>query len=482
MTLPQQSNGTGDEAANVLAPEVSLFTDNDPALLGRALSAAARAGIRSPLAATSLTFRLGERLWNAGTAAVSRMAGRPADGPIQVNPKDKRFTDPAWEENPAFWALRQAYLAWGEYGSDLLRLADLDPVQEGKAELAWSFMHDAVAPTNFPATNPAVVKRALDTGGRSMVDGWRNFLDDMLHNNGRPRQVDTSPFEVGRNLACTPGKVVYRSDLIEVLQYEPQTEQVHEVPLLCSPPWINKYYVMDLAPQRSFIEWAVQHGRTVFAISYRNPDESMSKTSMDDYLVKGPRAAMDVISDITGAEKIDFVGLCLGGALTMMTATYLDEVGDDRLGSITLLNTMIDYSDPGALSRFTDEETSHQTRTEDAPPRLPRRQRHGGHLRHVAGQRPDLQLRGLQLADGQAAAGIRHPGLEQRRHPDARRDALVLPAQLLRAEQLHQGQADRAGRDARPQRRRPGPLRGGRDQRPHRALDGVLRDAQARAQ
>jgi polyhydroxyalkanoate synthase subunit PhaC len=142
-----------------------------------------------------------------------------------------------------------------------------------------------------------------------------------------------------------------------VLQYLPQTERVHEVPLLCSPPWINKYYVMDLAPQRSFIEWAVQHERTVFAISYRNPDASMANTTMDDYLVKGPRAAMDVITEITGAEKVDLVGLCLGGALTMMTATYLDEVGEDRLNTITLLNTMIDYTDPGALGTFTDEET-----------------------------------------------------------------------------------------------------------------------------
>jgi len=132
---------------------------------------------------------------------------------------------------------------------------------------------------------------------------------------------------------------------------------VHEVPLLCSPPWINKYYIMDLAPKRSFIEWAVQHGRTVFAISYRNPDESMADTTLDDYLIKGPRAAMDVVSEITGAERIDLVGLCLGGALTMMTATYLDEVGEDRLNTITLLNTMVDYANPGALGNFTDEET-----------------------------------------------------------------------------------------------------------------------------
>jgi polyhydroxyalkanoate synthase len=352
MTEPQ-----AEQAAGVLAPEAALFADNDPALLGKALTAAARAVTQSPLATASRTLQLYERLWNTATATASRLAGRTADGPMPVPARDKRFTDPAWEDNPAFWGLRQAYLAWRQYGEDLLNVSDLGKVQAAKAELGLSFLHDALSPTNFAATNPAVLKRALETGGRSLVDGARNFVDDLVHNNGRPRQVDTSPFEVGRNLACTPAKVVYRNELIEVLQYLPQTERVHEIPLLCSPPWINKYYVMDLAPQRSFIEWAVQHDRTVFAISYRNPDASMAKTSMDDYLVKGPRAAMDVISEITGAEKIDFVGLCLGGALTMMTATYLDEAGDDRLNSITLLNTMVDYTEPGALGTFTDEET-----------------------------------------------------------------------------------------------------------------------------
>ena len=357
MTVPYSSESEAAQAAGVLAPEVGLFADADPALLGRALTAAGRAAMHSPLAATSLTLQLGERLWSAGTATVSRFAGRTAEGPMPVNARDKRFADPTWEEHPAFWGLRQAYLAWRQYGVDLLQVSDLDKVQAGKAELAFSFLHDALSPTNFPVTNPAVLKRAFETGGRSLLDGWRNFVDDILHNGGRPRQVDTTPFEVGRDLACTPAKVVYRNDLIEVLQYLPQTERVHEVPLLCSPPWINKYYVMDLAPQRSFIEWAVRHERTVFAISYRNPDASMAQTTMDDYLVKGPRAAMDVITEIAGAEKIDFVGLCLGGALTMMTATYLDEVGDDRLNSITLLNTMVDYTDPGALGTFTDEET-----------------------------------------------------------------------------------------------------------------------------
>jgi polyhydroxyalkanoate synthase subunit PhaC len=345
----------GLSAISSLAPEAGLFVDNDPALMGEALAAAARATARRPVAGASLAFQFGERLLTIGSATMARLLGDAADGPMPADPRDKRFADPAWTDNPMFWALRQAYLATRQYGMDMLRLGDLDPVQEGKAELAMGFVADALAPTNFPLTNPAVLKRALDTGGRSFVEGWRNFVDDMLRNKGRPRQVDTSGFEVGRNLACTPGKVVYRSDLIEVLQYGPQTDRVHAVPLLCSPPWINKYYVMDLAPGRSFIEWAARHNRTVFAISYRNPDASMAGTTMDDYLINGPTAAMDVVQDITGSNKIDLVGLCLGGALAMMTATYLDEIGDDRINTMTLLNTMIDFADPGALGTFTDE-------------------------------------------------------------------------------------------------------------------------------
>ncbi|MGH3286199.1 MAG: PHA/PHB synthase family protein, partial [Streptosporangiaceae bacterium] len=151
--------------------------------------------------------------------------------------------------------------------------------------------------------------------------------------------------------------VVFRNDLMELIQYAPQTKRVRAVPVLASPPWINKYYVMDLAPGRSFLEWAVQHERTVFAISYRNPDPSMGGVTLDDYLIGGPREALDVIGEITGAPKIDIIGLCLGGALTAMLAAYLAEKGDDRIGTITLLNTLLDYSQPGVLGTFTDEKT-----------------------------------------------------------------------------------------------------------------------------
>ena len=174
--------------------------------------------------------------------------------------------------------------------------------------MALGLLVDALAPTNFLPTNPAALQRAFDTAGGSLIKGARNFVGDVMNNGGKPRQVDSSGFEIGVNVACTPSKVVYQNDLMQLLQYEPQTEQVHATPLLCSPPWINKYYIMDLAPGRSFIEWAVKHGRTVFAISYKNPSADMSGTTMDDYLLHGPQTALDVIEEITGAETIDIVG------------------------------------------------------------------------------------------------------------------------------------------------------------------------------
>ena len=288
---------------------------------------------------------------------------------------------------------------------------------------------------DFLPTNPAALKRAFETGGRSVVDGLRNFTDDMINNGGYPRQVDTTPFKVGGNLAVTPAKVVYRNHLIELLQYEPQTDQVHEVPILCSPPWINKYYVMDLAPQRSFIEWAVQHGHTVFAISYRNPDESMADTTMDDYLIHGPRAALDVVCDITGSNTVDIVGVCLGGAMAMMTAAYLGGEGDNRIGSITLLNTLIDYSEPGSWA-FTDVPTVKKLEKKMAKKGYLDGGDIGRILQLPAGERLDLQLRRLQLADGSITASLRYPRVEWRQHSHARRDALVLSTVVLRRESV----------------------------------------------
>jgi polyhydroxyalkanoate synthase len=346
-----------DRAAEALAPESGLVADPDVAEFGKALSLAARGAAANPAGLVALYARLALDLARVPPVALARWLGAAVDPPLPVNPKDKRFADPAWTDNPAFFSIRQAYQAVTRLAEDLIDGAGLDKATAAKARMVTGLLLDSLAPTNFLPTNPAALKRAFDTGGASLLRGARHFVDDLLNNGGRPRQVDTSSFTLGTNLAATPAKVVYRNDLMELLQYEPQTPHVHAAPLLCSPPWINKYYVMDLAPGRSFIEWAVQHGRTVFAISYRNPGPEMSAVTMDDYLVHGPHDALNVIQEITGAETIDIVGLCLGGALTAITDAYLTEVGDSRVGTLTLLNTLLDYSEPGALGLFTDEAT-----------------------------------------------------------------------------------------------------------------------------
>jgi polyhydroxyalkanoate synthase subunit PhaC len=356
MTHHDEMWQAAEDAAEAVGPEAGLFGSADMAGFGESM----RAVLTRSMAHPSEIGEAGVRFWatmaRIGQNTVARSVGSDAPPPIQAG-RDKRFTDPAWEDNPGFFALRQAYLAARNFADDVLAAGHGDPVSDRKAEMALGLLLDASSPTNFLLTNPAALKRAFETGGGSVLSGARNFLDDLANNGGRPSQVDTRSFKLGTNLAATPGKIVFRNELMELIQYSPQTPEVHAVPLLASPPWINKYYIMDLAPGRSFIEWAVQHGRTVFAISYRNPDESMRGVTLDDYLIGGPVAAMDVITDITGASRIDIVGLCLGGALTAMLAAYLAATSADRLGSLTLLNTLLDYSEPGVLGVFTDEQT-----------------------------------------------------------------------------------------------------------------------------
>ena len=293
-------------------------------------------------------------IMRAFLAAGQRATGAKADGPV-TEPKDKRFADPSWTDNAAFWLLRQQFLLYEQAVQDLVAKAPIDEDIRTKVGFLSQAMVDAAAPTNTFLTNPAAMRRAVETGGQSVVRGTKNFLHDLANNEGQPQQFAAGVYEVGKNLAVTPGKVVFRNDLMELIQYAPTTKTVHEIPLLFSPPWINKYYVMDLAPGRSLVQWAVDHGHTVFLISYRNPDESMRSVGMDDYLLSGPVTALDVIQEITGQEKVNLLGLCLGGTLTMITLTYLDAIGKDRINSATFLNTLTDFKVPGALGVFTDE-------------------------------------------------------------------------------------------------------------------------------
>ena len=357
MTAQETAWEAAESAAAALAPDADVLASVDAAGLGTSTFAVMRRAATKPAATGAAALRYWTSVAMAGPTAAARWMGLDTPPPVPVPEGDKRFADQTWTKNPAFFAVRQAHLATSRLANELLEAGAGNALDDAKAALATGFLIDALAPTNFLLTNPAALKRAFETGGASLVAGASHFVDDMINNGGRPRQVDTRPFRVGDNLAATPGKVVFKNHLMELIQYAPQTPEVHAVPVLASPPWINKYYVMDLAPDRSFLEWAVQHERTVFAISYRNPDSSMRGVTLDDYLIHGPREALDVIGEITGAPKIDIIGLCLGGALTAMLAAYLTEKGDDRIGSITLLNTLLDYSEPGVLGIFTDERT-----------------------------------------------------------------------------------------------------------------------------
>ncbi|MBS4727972.1 alpha/beta fold hydrolase [Mycobacterium sp. SM1] len=329
----------------------------DPASLFRELLVAFAMTLKHPAGLIAAHARLVWGSAGALRAALERAVGRETPGPIAIPQGDKRFSDPAYQENPAYFLLAQQYLLFSQLVSELLDTAEAGGAQEAKARLAASFLVDALAPTNTFAGNPAAIRKAFDTGGKSVARGLKNFLHDLRHNGGWPSQVDKSGFEVGVNIAATPGSVTYRSDLIELIQYAPQTPTTYEVPLLFCPPWINKYYIMDLAPGRSLIEWAVQHGHTCFAISYRNPDESMSELGFRDYLFKGPLDAVRVVREITGAAAVNTLSVCLGGTLTAIGLAYNAARGDDSIKSATFINTHTDFTEPGLLGAFTDAGT-----------------------------------------------------------------------------------------------------------------------------
>jgi polyhydroxyalkanoate synthase subunit PhaC len=338
-------------------PGTGWLAAADPASLGGSVGKLVTGLARVPGEAGGIGVRYLRDVGQAGVASMLRAVGVTVDGPAERDRSDKRFADPAWEGNAALYLLRQQQLLLERYTAELVAAASMEEPTRRKAAFVVRQLVDAVAPTNFLPTNPTALKRAYDTGGLSLARGARNFVSDLVTNGGMPRQVVPGQFKVGKDLAATPGKVVFRNRLMELIQYAPQTETVHEVPLLLSPPWINKYYMMDLAPKRSLAEWAVQHGQTVFTISYRNPDETMRDVRLDDYLIEGPQVALDVIEDITGSPEANLLGLCLGGTLTMATLAYLNATGDRRVRTATLLNTLVDFSEPGQLGVFTDEST-----------------------------------------------------------------------------------------------------------------------------
>jgi polyhydroxyalkanoate synthase len=295
-------------------------------------------------------------LWSTG---VRRLAGEQAEPVAAPDPKDRRFSDPEWSTNQFFDFLKQAYLLTTRWADHLVKDAEgLDAHTKQKAEFYVRQIGNAISPSNFVLTNPELWRETLKSNGDNLVRGMHMLAEDIEagHGNLKIRQSDAGKFEVGRNLAATPGKVVFQNDLMQLIQYEPATKSVLKVPLLIIPPWINKFYILDLTPEKSFIKWCVDQGLTVFVISWVNPDARQAGKSFEDYMREGPLAALDVIKQATGSDKAHLIGYCVGGTLMAVTLAYMAAKGDERVSSATFFAAQVDFTYAGDLKVFVDEE------------------------------------------------------------------------------------------------------------------------------
>jgi polyhydroxyalkanoate synthase len=283
---------------------------------------------------------------------------RIASGVSEVAPdeSDKRFTDPAWSDNPFYRRVMQTYLVWRSTMQAMVpEAANGDWKEAEQQRFAIRLLTEALAPTNLLIGNPAALKRVFETAGASLLQGMRNFFDDLWNNNGMPQTVDKRPFVVGRNLGVSPGEVVFRSEIIELLQYTPATKQVYERPLLLVPPQINKFYVMDLAPKRSLTEYAVARGVPFFTVSWRNPKPEHRNWGLDDY-VGAVKEALAAVCEITGSPDANLLGVCAGGITSTLLLGHLAALGERRINAATLVVTMLDSSMPSMTGMFTTEE------------------------------------------------------------------------------------------------------------------------------
>jgi polyhydroxyalkanoate synthase subunit PhaC len=314
------------------------------------------------VAGAKLAARLATRPWKVARrgAGYGGELAKIALGQSEVAPstKDRRFKDDAWRGNPGFRRLAQVYLAWGNAVDELIADADLDERAERRVRFAAENVLDALAPTNFPALNPAALKATLDTGGRNLAQGAANLVHDLSRRPHIPAMVDTSAFTVGEDLAVTPGAVVLRTDLFELIQYEPSTPKVRETPLLLVPPMINKFYIADVAPGRSMLEYFVGSGQQCFTISWRNPDERHAEWGLDDY-VSAVLEALGAIETITGSEKSHVMGLCAGGITASCAVAHLAAKGDlDRIAGLTLGVCVLDNQNAGTIGALADRPTA----------------------------------------------------------------------------------------------------------------------------
>src|SRR3954452_23104138 len=328
--------------------------------IARALRVVWLRSLRKPETAKAIAefntelWRSALQVWHeAGQRWLGTADSTPTKGPVSAS-ADKRFAAPEWHTNPVYRTLKEGYLLASDW---LMKQADavddMDEAERQRINFHLRQFVDAMSPSLMLMSNPAALHKAVETGGASVAAGARNLIADM--NAGRLTMVDAEAFAPGRNLALTPGKMVHRNRLIELIQYSPSTGQVHKTPLLILPPWINKFYILDMQPKNSMIRYLVGQGFTVFVISWKNPDASMDDIDIEDYMDLGALEASDVAREITGSPKVNAMGYCIGGTLLTLTLATLAAKGDDRFNSATFMVSLQDYSRVGDTAVFMDE-------------------------------------------------------------------------------------------------------------------------------
>jgi polyhydroxyalkanoate synthase len=331
----------------------------DPQAVGRAFFELGTRLLADPSRLVEAQVRLWRDQVELWQHTLQRLHGLEAGPLIEAERGDRRFKDEAWSADLLFDYIKQSYLLSARWLRQLVHdVPGLSAKDQEKVDFYTRQFISAVAPSNFILTNPAVLRKAKETGGRNLLDGLEHLLADLERGRGRLQisMADERAFEVGRNVATSPGKVVFQNDLMQLIQYAPSTEQVHKRPFLIVPPWINKFYILDLQPKNSFIKWCVDQGHTTFVISWVNPRADLAHKNFEDYMLEGPLAALDAIEQATGEREVNILGFCIGGILTAGALAYLAAKGDSRIKSATFLASLFDFKEVGEVSVFVDDE------------------------------------------------------------------------------------------------------------------------------
>ena len=353
----------GSNSNDAFASSAAQFMQNGQNMMQQFMDYLGKAGGQAgaalppvdPQAVTALQKQFMDQQMSLWQAVLNKTPGQDPAFKVAAEPGDRRFSAPEWKESPIYDYLHQAYLLNTQY---LKQVVEVIPAQDAKSKERMRFlarqMADAMAPSNFAATNPEFIKLALETKGQSITDGINNLIKDF--EKGRISMTDESVFEVGKNIATTEGAVVYENELMQLIQYSPLTPKVGTRPLVVVPPCINKFYIMDLQPDNSLIRFMVDQGNTVFLVSWRNPSEAHGQVGWDDYLEHGPITALHIAQEITKVKQVNALGFCVGGTILTSALAVLKERGEDPVASLTLLTTLLDFSDTGEIGLFIDEQ------------------------------------------------------------------------------------------------------------------------------